>query len=82
MATSHTGSVGARVYVEFGGGVGEDETPADHRPSAGDRVNLRGGLRPAPADPGRTLRLERADAAVVERQGAFVNASNVTCSGG
>lgn len=66
-----------RVYVEFGGDVGEDETAADFRPAVGDRVNLEGELRPAPADAGRTLRLERTDAQVVERQGAFVNATNV-----
>ena len=66
-----------RVYVEFGGDVGEDETAADFRPAVGDRVSLEGELRPAPEDPGRTLRLEAADAQVVEQQGAFVNATNV-----
>ena len=66
-----------RVYVEFGGDVGENETAADFRPAAGDRVNLEGELRPAPEDAGRTLRLEQADAQVVEQQGAFVNATNV-----
>ena len=66
-----------RVYVEFGAGVGEDETAADFTPAVGDRVNLEGELRPAPAEPGRTLHLEAADAQVVEQQGAFVNATNV-----
>lgn len=67
-----------RVYVEFGADVGEDETGDDYRPSVGDRVNLEGELRPAPDDPGRTLRLERADAQVVERQGTFINATNIS----
>lgn len=66
-----------RVYVEFGAEVGEDETAADFTPAVGDRVNLEGELRPAPAEPGRTLHLEAADAQVVEQQGAFVNATNV-----
>ena len=66
------------MYVEFGGDVGEDETAADFRPAPGDRVNLEGELRPAPQEPGRTLRLEQADAQVVERSGAFVNATNVS----
>ena len=54
-----------RVYVEFGAGVGEDETAGDFTPAVGDRVNLEGELRPAPAEPGRTLHLEAADARVV-----------------
>ena len=66
-----------RVYVEFGPGAGEDETPADFTPAVGDRVNLEGELRPAPAEPGRTLHLQAGDAQVVEQQGAFVNATNV-----
>ena len=69
-----------RVYVEFGADVGENETAGDYRPSAGDRVDLRGEIRPAPQEPGRTLHLEQADARVVEQQGAFVNATNVSRS--
>ena len=67
-----------RVYVEFGAEVGENETARDYQPSAGDRVDLRGEIRPAPQEPGRTLHLEQADARVVERQGAFINATNVS----
>lgn len=77
QAAQSQASEADRVYVEFGGDVGEDETAADFRPAVGDRVNLEGELRPAPEDPGRTLRLERTDAQVVEQQGAFVNAANV-----
>ncbi len=65
------------MYVEFGAEVGEDETAGDFTPAVGDRVNLEGELRPAPAEPGRTLHLKAADARVVEQQGAFVNATNV-----
>ena len=69
-----------RVYVEFGADVGEDETARDYTPSAGDTVDLRGEIRPAPEDPGRTLRLEAPDANVVEAQGGFINATNVSKS--
>ena len=69
-----------RVYVEFGADVGEDETARDYTPSVGDAVDLRGEIRPAPEDPGRTLRLEAADANVVETQGGFINATNVSKS--
>jgi hypothetical protein len=68
------------VYVEFGADVGEDETARDYTPSVGDTVDLRGEIRPAPEDPGRTLRLEAADANVVETQGGFINATNVSKS--
>jgi len=64
-----------RVYVEYGGDVGENEQAS--RPSVGDTVDLTGPVRPAPDDPGRTLRLEKADSDLVERQGAFINASSV-----
>ena len=66
-----------RVYVELGGDVGENEQAAAYEPQVGDRVDLDGEVRPAPEDPGRTLRLEAEDASVVEEQGAFVNASDV-----
>ena len=62
-----------RVYVEYGGEVGEDER--DFRPEVGDKVNLTGPVRPAPEDPGRTLRLEKADSDLIKQQGAFINAT-------
>jgi len=44
-----------RVYVEYGGDVGADETQG-FAPEVGDTVDLTGELRPAPADPGKTLK--------------------------
>ena len=64
------------TYVEFGGGVGEDE-PRRGLPSVGDEVDLKGPVRPAPDDPASTLRLTDEVAAVVERQGLYVNADSI-----
>lgn len=50
-----------RVYVEYGGDVGENE-PQNAEPAVGDKVNLSGEMRPAPENPGRTLRLADQDA--------------------
>jgi hypothetical protein len=69
-----------RVYVEWSSAVGENE--ASFLPKVGDRVNLRGPVRPAPADPARTLKLSPEDAQLVSSQGAFVNAEEVTRAGG
>ena len=72
-----------RQYVEFGGEVGEDETGAgDYKAKVGDTVDLTGEVRPAPQDPGRTLRLEQADSDLVSQRGAFINADSVTPSAG
>jgi hypothetical protein len=65
-----------RVYVEYGGDVGENE-PQNAEPAVGDKVNLSGEMRPAPEHPGRTLRLADQDAQQVSRQGAYINADNV-----
>lgn len=62
-----------RVYVEYGGKVGENETTKG-LPKVGDRVDLIGHVRPAPKKPERTLRLNAADGAQVRAQGAYVNA--------
>ena len=62
-----------RVYVEYGGDVGADESQG-FAPEVGDTVDLTGELRPAPANPGRTLNLPAPDAAQVSEQGAYVNA--------
>ena len=62
-----------RIYVEYGGDVGEDETTKG-LPKVGDRVDLLGAIRPAPQDPARTLNLGPRDAAQVRDQGVFVNA--------
>ena len=64
-----------RVYVEYGGDVGENEQ--QFVPEVGDVVNLTGPVRPAPEDPAQTLNLDRADAQVVEQQGGYVNADSV-----
>ncbi len=63
-----------RVYVEYGGDVGETEEGSSFVPAVGDRVDLSGPIRPAPQNPGRTLRLRQADNDLVRRQGAYVNA--------
>lgn len=67
-----------RVYVEYGGDVGDDETDG-FTPKVGDKVDLTGPVRPAPEDPASTLNLsDAADADLVTQQGAYVNADTVT----
>jgi hypothetical protein len=66
----------SRVYVEYGGRVGPDET-RQFRPRVGARVHLVGPVRAAPRNPARTLKLGPADAKLVRRQGAFINADRV-----
>ena len=68
-----------RVYVEYGGEVGEDERA--FAPQVGDKVDLTGPVRPAPEDPGRTLRLEQADSDLVKQQGGFINATTAEKAG-
>ena len=64
-----------RVYVEWGGDVGTDES--DFRPKVGEHVRLTGPVRPAPAKPERTLSLDADDAQLVRSQGGYVNADEV-----
>jgi hypothetical protein len=66
-----------RVYVEYGGAAGENEQGA-FRPKVGDKVNLTGPVRPSPQDPAAALRLDEADAALVKRNGGFINADRVS----
>jgi hypothetical protein len=67
-----------RVYVEFGGDVGETEQNSNsYNAKVGDEVNLTGPVRPAPAEPEQTLNLDAEDAAQVKKQGAFINAEMV-----
>jgi len=68
-----------RVYVEWGGDVGTDES--DFRPKVGQHVRLTGPVRPAPADPARTLSLDADDATLVRSQGGYVNADEVRAAG-
>jgi hypothetical protein len=64
-----------RVYVEYSSAVGQNE--ASFVPKVGDHVNLTGPVRPAPANPAQTLKLQPQDAQLVRSQGAFVNAEHV-----
>jgi hypothetical protein len=66
-----------RVYVEWGGDVGENEA-SRFQPQKGDRVNLTGPVQPAGPKQIRKLKLSSADAELVRSQGAFVNADRVT----
>jgi len=64
-----------RVYVEWGGDVGQAE--ADYRPKVGEHVRLTGPVRPAPKNPASALRLDADEAQLVRSQGGFVNADDV-----
>ena len=68
-----------RVYVEFGGDVGENEAGSKaFEPKVGDTVDLTGEVRPSPVDPATALNIDDADAAeLVKSQGFFVNATSV-----
>ena len=68
-----------RVYVEYGGDVGETEEGSESfEPQVGDKVNLRGEVRPAPEEPEQTLNItDEQDARLVTQQGFFVNATEV-----
>lgn len=68
-----------RVYVEWGGDVGADE--ATYQPEVGQRVNLTGPVKAAPEKAARVLNLDAADARLLEQQGAYVNAEDVTQAG-
>jgi hypothetical protein len=65
-----------RVYVEWGGDIGENEA-SRFRPQKGDKVNLTGPLQAAGPEQLRKLKLSEADAQLVLSQGAFVNADRV-----
>jgi hypothetical protein len=65
-----------RVYVEWGGDVGENEA-SRFQPQKGDKVNLTGPLQAAGPEQLRKLKLSEADAQLVRAQGAFVNADRV-----
>lgn len=71
-------------FVEFGTKVGSDEDDAtdtdspDELPRAGDVVDVKGPVRPAPEDPAKTLKLSATDAQAVTDRGAYINADTVT----
>jgi hypothetical protein len=66
-----------RVYVEWGGDVGENEA-SQFQPKKGDKVNLTGPVQAADAEQLRKLKLSADDRELVQSQGAFVNADRVT----
>jgi hypothetical protein len=66
-----------RVYVEWGGDVGQNES-SQFQPKKGDRVNLTGPLQKAGPVQLQKLKLSQSDAQLVRSQGAFVNADRVT----
>ncbi|HZC13741.1 MAG TPA: hypothetical protein VE270_06955 [Thermoleophilaceae bacterium] len=65
-----------RVYVEWGGDIGENEA-SRFQPQKGDAVNLTGPLQAVGPAQLRKLKLSEADARLVRSQGAFVNADRV-----
>ena len=64
-----------RLYVEFGGSTGKNEKGT--LPAKGDKVDVKAEVRPAPSNPAKALHLQSADAAVVQREGGFLNATSV-----
>ena len=66
-----------RRFIEWGGDVGENEAGDIFRPEVGDKVNLSGPIKEAPADPAQTLDLPDDEATLVSEQGAYVNADSV-----
>lgn len=65
-----------RVYVEFGGQVGQNEN-GFHPTRTGVKVNLTGPVRDAPKDPAKNLKLSSADAQLVQAEGIYINADRV-----
>jgi hypothetical protein len=66
-----------RVYIEWGGDVGEDEA-SRFQPQKGQKVNLTGPIQSAGPRQIQKLKLSSADAELVRSQGAFVNADRVS----
>lgn len=66
-----------RTFIEYGSTVGGNEDQP-YKPKVGDTVDLRGPVRPAPANPSRTLMLNDQDAAQLKAEGAYINADKVT----
>jgi hypothetical protein len=66
-----------RVYVEWGGDIGENEA-SQFQPQKHDKVNLTGPLQAAGPAQLRKLKLSQADTQLVRSQAAFVNADRVS----
>jgi hypothetical protein len=69
-----------RVYVEWGGDIGENEA-SRFQPRKGDRVSLTGPVQAVGAEQLRKLKLSAEDRELVRSQGAFVNANRVREAG-
>ncbi len=72
-------SASDRVYVEWGGDVGENE-PSQFQPEKGQKVDLAGPLKAATLKEVAKLKLTAGDARFVKSQGGFVNADEVTAA--
>lgn len=70
-------SVDERVYVEWGGDIGEDEA-SKFQPKQGQKVQLTGPVQKADSGTLAKLKLSGADRQLVTSQGGFVNAETVT----
>jgi hypothetical protein len=70
-------SASDRVYVEWGGDVGEDEA-SRFKPKQGQKVDLTGPVQAAAPKALGKLKLSPADAKLVKSQGGFVNADRVS----
>ncbi len=70
-------SADERVYVEWGGDVGEDEA-SKFQPKQGQKVQLTGPVQKADSGTLAKLKLSGADRQLVTSQGGFVNAETVT----
>ena len=70
-------SLDERVYVEYGAKAGVAEEGAEFKPKVGDTVDLTAEVRPAPEQPGRTLKIPAAEEDIIKEQGVFLNAETV-----
>jgi len=72
-------TVADRVYIEWGGDVGENE-PSRFKPKVDETVNLTGKVRKASKQELKRLGLPVDSEELVEQQGGFVNAETVTAA--
>ena len=70
-------TVADRVYIEWGGDVGENEA-SSFQPKVGETVDLHGPVQKASRSELKRLALPRDAEELVEEQGGFVNAETVT----
>ncbi len=72
-------SAADRVYIEWGGDVGENEA-SRFQPEKGQKVNLTGPVQAGTPKAKGKLKLSAEDAKLVASQGGFVNADKVTAA--